>query len=148
MNRILRLITICILSWFGLDAQKPMVTIWIHGTMPSLIVPKFAKHSFFHLEHGLVPINQYHHKDQLYKIAHTLISACPEQFSFDHYYTFGWSGKLSFTERKKAAALRRVTHERFLQYATTLFEEMYINGIVYGNFTLRVLQSNVKLPVV
>ncbi len=103
MNRIVRLLAACILSWLGLNAQKPMVTIWIHGTMPSLIVPKFAKHSFFHLEHGLVPISQYHDTDQLYKIADALINTCPEQFNADHYYTFGWSGKLSFTERKKAA---------------------------------------------
>ncbi len=37
------------------------------------------------------------------------------------------------TERQKASAIRRITHEKFLHYATTLFDEMYIDGLVYGN---------------
>ncbi len=103
MTRVLKLVTLCILFCFCLNAQQKTITIWIHGSMPSLIVPKFAKKSFFHLEHGLVPITSYNDKDQLYKIAKTLTESCPEQFNMDHYYTFGWSGKLCFTERKKAA---------------------------------------------
>ena len=72
MTRVLRLVILCIMFCFCLDAQQKIITIWIHGTMPSLIVPKFAKRSFFHLDHGLVPIASYNEYDKLYKIAKTI----------------------------------------------------------------------------
>ncbi len=134
MTRVLKLATLCIMFCFCLDAQQKTVTIWIHGTMPSLIVPKFAKKSFFYLDHGLVPITRYNHKDQLYKIATTLTESCPERFDIDHYYTFGWSGKLCFTERKKSAQeLYHNIASLKESYMTTYDDPPYIRIITHSH---------------
>ncbi len=134
MTRVLKLATLCIMFCFCLEAQQKTITIWVHGTMPNLIVPKFAKKSFFHLDHGLVPIASYNDKDQLYKIAKALTKSCSKQFDIDHYYTFGWSGKLCFTERKKAAQ-ELYQNIVFLQesYKTTYGDLPYIRIITHSH---------------
>ena len=52
---------------------------------------------------GLAKVASYEPKCQLHKIATTLCSSDPEQYDFEHFYTFGWSGKLCFKARLQAA---------------------------------------------
>lgn len=80
--------------------QSPTVTIWIHGTKltPSAVLP-----NFFYRKVGMHPIITYDSKYHLRKLAHCLEQSDQTNFMLEHFYVFGWSGKLSFTERKKAA---------------------------------------------
>ena len=80
--------------------NAPPINIWIHGTFffPNYMLPKF-----FYCPTGLnlatVLDTSYHHR----LIAQTLAEADPERFPLKTFYLFGWSGKLSFSAREKAA---------------------------------------------
>ncbi len=90
--------------WFSYtttSTEQPAVTIWIHGTM--FPMPEHAKKSFCRKDLGLCHIKEYKKTDHLYIIAQTLHESDPNHFALEHFYTFGWSGQLSFVERKKAA---------------------------------------------
>lgn len=80
--------------------MAPKVTIWIHGT--TLTSDKVMPH-FFYRKQGLNPIKEYAEKYQLRKIANHLDQLSPELFPLEHFYSFGWNGKLSFQERERAA---------------------------------------------
>lgn len=87
------------LAEFTTIADKPL-TIWIHGTIfkPTIIHAHFS----FRLP-GLKPARDYkphHHKRQ---IAELFCKNDSDQYQLDNFYFFGWSGKLSFTEREKAS---------------------------------------------
>jgi hypothetical protein len=66
-------------------------------------MPEHAKKSFCRKNLGLCHIKQYDETDHLYVVAQTLQESDPSAFDVEHFYTFGWSGQLSFVERKKAA---------------------------------------------
>lgn len=93
-------------------ADKPL-TIWVHGTKltPTIV----CAHFFFRLP-GMNPATDYkpcYHKRQL---AELLCNIDPEQYALDHFYFFGWSGKLCFAEREKASedllqAILKLTRE-------------------------------------
>ena len=80
--------------------QKPCITIWIHGTK---LTPPAIMHNFFYRKLGLHAAQSYETRYHMRTIAQTLASENPLQFCQDNFYFFGWSGKLSFKERKKAA---------------------------------------------
>jgi hypothetical protein len=93
-----------------LEHAPKNVTIWVHGTrlnlhFPLNLVPSLVSfdshinptHSGLHLIADCAPDNN------LVTVATTLNSADSIRFPLDHFYTFGWSGKLSHTERLKAA---------------------------------------------
>ena len=100
------------------SAHKPPVTVWIHGTK---LLISATYHSVFAgkpgLKHAcLLPRNNY-----LHTIARTLSTQDPEQFPFEHFYIFGWSGKLCARERQDVA---RTLHTR-LQEISTQYEQVY-----------------------
>ena len=76
------------------------ITVWVHGTR---FLPKGVMENFFYSKPGLNHYtsieSQYHQRE----IAETLIKSNPELFPVEHFYLFGWNGKLSFKEREKAA---------------------------------------------
>ncbi len=80
--------------------KNPWVTIWIHGTR---LTPKILFPKFFDVKPGLTKATHldesYHHRE----IAQTLAKLDTERFKLDHFYLFGWSGKLSFKKRQDAA---------------------------------------------
>lgn len=82
------------------DTYRPTVTIWIHGTK---LTPLAVLPNFFYRKFGLHPILTYDTKYHLRKLADCLQESDCENFKNDHFYVFGWSGKLSFVERKRAA---------------------------------------------
>jgi len=79
--------------------SEDVVTIWIHGTK---LTPRFIFPHFFYRKVGLHPASSYDNKYHMRLMAETLCSD-KTAFSFEHFYFFGWSGKLSFQERKNAA---------------------------------------------
>ena len=82
------------------------ITVWVHGTR---VLPRGVMESFFYSKPGLnhyTSIESYYHQRE---IAQTLIKSNPELFPAEHFYLFGWNGKLSFKEREKAA--RKLYHD-------------------------------------
>ncbi len=82
--------------------NKPIqkhVIIWIHGTK---LTPTPVWHTFFFRLEGLHSITEYDSKYHLYKIAESFVGS-DSAHTLEHFYVFGWSGKLSFKERLSAA---------------------------------------------
>ncbi len=80
--------------------SNPPVTVWIHGTR---FLPSGVMESYFYSKPGLnhyTSIESYFHQRE---IAQTLINSNPELFPAEHFYLYGWNGKLSFKEREKAS---------------------------------------------
>lgn len=80
--------------------EQHVITVWIHGTR---LTPPSIMHDFFYRKLGMHTAASYESRYHMHKIAHAL---CPEHapdYQHDHLYFFGWSGKLSFNERVKAA---------------------------------------------
>lgn len=82
------------------DSECQTITIWVHGTR--LTPPFLAPHFFYH-KAGFTPAYYINHESQWHKIADTLIKQAPHEYSWDTFYFFGWSGKLSTQERLTAA---------------------------------------------
>lgn len=80
--------------------QSPPITIWVHGTR---LLPKGVLPHFFYSKPGLHHYQEIEPKYYQHKIAQTLIKADPYNYSDQEFYLFGWSGKLSFAQRKEAA---------------------------------------------
>ena len=107
--KIYKKILLFFISFFALASQtikqwgqrkRPIITIWVHGTK---LTPSFVMPTFFYRQIGLVKAENYDTKYHMRTIAHTLCQADPDAYAFEHFYIFGWSGKLSFKQRKKAA---------------------------------------------
>lgn len=82
------------------QGESPWLTIWIHGTR---LTPKIFFNKFFHVAPGLAKATDldasYHHR----QIAETLNQLDAQHFNLEHFYLYGWSGKLSFKQRQIAA---------------------------------------------
>lgn len=85
-----------------ISLQTPPVTIWVHGTR---LLPKGVLPTFFYSKPGLHHYQEIDPKYYQHKIAQTLINADPINYPEQEFYLFGWSGKLSFDQRKEAAAM-------------------------------------------
>lgn len=87
------------------SSDKPeWVTIYVHGTTTKAGLKFLAK---FYPEvcygaPGVHHINNMPEKALFRKDVEKLTSGDPKRFLADHFYTFGWSGALSFLEREKA----------------------------------------------
>ena len=85
--------------------MKPKITVFIHGTTPLkylIFKPTIVK-NFFDCPSGLVKAKDVGHQFHVKKIAKIISQSSPAKFSLKHFYLFGWSGKLSPSERKKEA---------------------------------------------
>ena len=80
---------------------SPPVTIWVHGTRA--FFSKYFFHNFFYCPPGLNPARTLNMKYHLRSVAALLSNAAPDSYSFEHFYFFGWSGKLKHKARLKAA---------------------------------------------
>lgn len=81
---------------------NPTITIWVHGTR---LLPNGVMKNFFYSKPGLHHYTEIEPKYYQRKIAQTLINADPINYPAEEFYLFGWSGKLSFDERKQAAQI-------------------------------------------
>lgn len=82
------------------QTQPPPITIWIHGTR---LLPKALFKKLFYSKPGLHLYSELEPHFHQFEIAQALIDSNPSKFCAETFYLFGWSGKLSFEERKKAA---------------------------------------------
>lgn len=88
--------------------RKP-VTVWVHGTRPSTLLPKVNKEATESLNAlsmsplGLQAAATLAPSRKHYTIARTLSAADPEQFPFESIYIFGWPGDLDPVVRKSSA---------------------------------------------
>lgn len=83
-----------------LDPHPHTITVWIHGTK---LTPTIICKNFFYRKLGLHGAKEYDEKYHKRAIANTLCSVCPEDYTLDDFYFFGWNGKLSFKERENAS---------------------------------------------
>lgn len=84
--------------------QSSIITVYVHGTLFHFRnvfakIPAAAKLTY--VPDGLFLVKNLD-KDVLpYSLALDFCNGDSERFSFDNFYSFGWSGKLSFSERQK-----------------------------------------------
>lgn len=106
--------------------QTQKITIFIHGTLPPaplLRIPLI--HAFFFCPIGLSKATSL---DATYHLTKLARSVCPSSDLFDHFYFFGWSGYLRFSERKKAAA--------DLNKQLSALHDQYLSEGITPHFTL------------
>lgn len=86
---------------FDDSAKKPItITVWVHG---SFVGPDFIFHDFFYRHMGMVNAQQYHPRYHSRDIALSLCTADPDTYQMEHFYFWGWSGKLSTHARSSEA---------------------------------------------
>lgn len=116
-------------------AQKPTsgithkITVWIHGTRGKEIVPVGISSNMSQVEKaictaplGLHKANSIDKRFHNQTIARILSKAAPDAFSYKHFYSFGWSGKLDPAARKQASEqlyseLKQLVLSYIVQYA-------------------------------
>jgi len=96
------------------------ITVWIHGTR---LFPRPLFKEFFQGKPGLIRAAEISPEYRLRVIADMLSTAAPQVFNPEHFYLFGWSGKLCFKERQQTAellyeALLKKCKEYYLKYHT------------------------------
>lgn len=78
----------------------PAITIYIHGT---LILRRPSYYKVFQEQSLLIAVKQLPQDHHFYKLAKTISDQNQTHFPFDDFYIFGWSGRLSDSERNRAA---------------------------------------------
>jgi len=91
-------------------SKTPAITIWIHGTKSrEFLMSRLSKFTesmedaLFGCKQGLHKVTSLKKKQNHYLLAKELSDGCPQQFSWEHFYIVGWSGKLKHSERQNAA---------------------------------------------
>ncbi len=81
--------------------KKPItITVWVHG---SFVGPDFIFHDFFYRQMGMVNAQKYHPRYHSRNLALSLCTADPAAYQMEHFYFWGWSGKLSTHARRSEA---------------------------------------------
>lgn len=78
----------------------PTLTIWIHGTR---LLPSPIFRAYMYSPPGLNPISTLDTTYHLRQLADAIIQSDPKGYPLDHFYVFGWSGKLNALERAQEA---------------------------------------------
>ncbi|HXW85757.1 MAG TPA: hypothetical protein VEK38_00290 [Candidatus Bathyarchaeia archaeon] len=88
----------------------PAVTIYVHGTRPSAVIPvdpfsliASGEQAFYAYLPGLEPVEKLDTESYAYTTIEKLSQADSVQFPLEHFYSFGWSGALRNYERVAAA---------------------------------------------
>jgi hypothetical protein len=81
--------------------HHPMITVWVHGTTFNRVTRPF--HASKQGLHRVTPSQEQLIISRSQKYAHILHTCDPHRFALNHFYTFCWSGELSFKARKTAA---------------------------------------------
>lgn len=82
------------------DLSEPTITVWIHGTR---LFPRPIFKEFFKGKPGLVHAHKLDPESYLHTVGKTLCQVDNQSFKPEHFYIFGWSGKLCFNERQQTA---------------------------------------------
>ncbi len=99
----------------------PPITVYVHGSQHAT---KLLSKNIWYCHRGLHHISELPAESLFVKDAQLLCKSGDLRFKLDHYYTFGWSGKIDFTVRQKAGhelyeAIKNVLtkyYEQFGQY--------------------------------
>ena len=90
--------------------KAPIVTVWVHGTKSNEHLPPFLAQLTKNLSQlfcgdtkGLQRTTELDTHHYPFLRAKALSATDPMRFSPEHFYTFGWSGKLTLQARKNAA---------------------------------------------
>lgn len=94
-----RIVAFCFLFISSVYASVPTVTIFVHGSQN---MTKLLPSNIWYCKKGLHHISDLPDDSCFVKDAILLQQADCNFFSVEHYYTFGWSGKISFTLREIA----------------------------------------------
>ena len=129
--------------------ERRTITIWIHGTrlfFNRLYQEGLPQHEGLGLAQNLALPHR------LKVVAPTLHKADPERFDLAHFYIYGWSGKLCFIEREKAAQRLHNELANLVQtYEQTYGSKPFVRIIAHshgGNVALNLaLQSNSTLTI-
>lgn len=132
----------------NVDNCAPSVTVFVHGT---ILTPSWIMHDFFYSIPGIQHYSLYDKKYRLYVIADRACSTSDSCFDAQHFYHFGWSGKLSFQERERAAhhlahELQRLLHDYVQKYN----KKPHITIITHshgGNVVLSMAQCDVDIEI-
>ncbi|MBI2353167.1 hypothetical protein HYV11_02915 [Candidatus Dependentiae bacterium] len=81
-----------------LISSLPMITIYIHGSQNAT---KLLSKNIWYCKKGLHHISALPESSLFVKDAQTLQAIDKNRFNLDHYYIFGWSGKIDFDIRKE-----------------------------------------------
>lgn len=80
--------------------NTPRITIWIHGTKSMSFISDFI-HAVPYA--GLKHVNNISSLYRIKSVIQALAKSDPQQFPLEHFYAYGWSGKLCFKKRKLEA---------------------------------------------
>ena len=80
--------------------DKLTITIWVHGTR---LLPNPIFSTYMYSPPGLNSVTTLDSSYHLRQIADTIVQSDPKNYPLDHFYIFGWSGKLNAQERTQAA---------------------------------------------
>ena len=90
--------------------EIPAITVWIHGTKShEFLINQLSKLSqnlevkLFGYKQGLNKVASLTSNQNNYLLAKELSDNYPEQFPWEHFYVFGWPGKLNHAGRQLAA---------------------------------------------
>lgn len=83
-----------------LNAKRPIVTIWVHGTK---LTPTIVLKRFFYRIPGMHKASAYDTQYHKRSIVDLLCKTDANNYQFENFYIFGWNGKLCFNQRKHAA---------------------------------------------
>lgn len=120
--------------------QTPSITIYVHGSQNAT---KLLSKDIWYCQQGLHHINELPESSLFVQDARLLQQGDKDRFNMEHYYTFGWSGKVNFQVRQDAGKELYLTLKKLLQ---TYFEQ-------YGSYaTVRIIThshgGNVALHMV
>ncbi len=127
------------------NAKRPIITIWVPGTK---LTPTFAFKSFFYRMPGMHKATEYDETYHKRSMAEALCNTPSDEYNLDHFYYFGWNGKLSFTQRKHAAKdMHKAMQYLAEEYKNILGEPPIFRVIAHshgGNVALNLAKFNKK----
>lgn len=99
-----------VMAFIAPPPKPPIVTVWIHGTRPQEFLPtkiseftEKMENNLFSCKLGLHKASDLDLQYYQYSVAKELAVIDPEQFPWEHFYLFGWSGKLDPEARKNSS---------------------------------------------
>lgn len=90
---------VCLFFFQEIVFTVPSITVYIHGSQNAT---KFLSKDIWHCQKGLHHINELPKSSLFVQDAQLLQQGNPLLFNVEHYYTFGWSGKIKFSVRQEA----------------------------------------------
>lgn len=129
--------------------KNEFITIWVHGTK---LTPTIVYANFFYRMPGLNSALAYEKKHHKRAVAELLCQLDPQQYALEHFYFFGWNGKLSFSAREQASReLFDALRELLQTYQTSRGYKPKIRIITHshgGNVVLNIAKIDPTFPVI